>query len=93
MSEIVKEPIRTSRESLRGLLRDPEATPRDVEAAFAWAVRDAVAAHKRDGDPIAVWEDGRVVMIPPEEIPDFDEAEDREGFSPTERAEDAQKPL
>ena len=32
------------------------------------AVRDAVLDHKRAGNPIAVWRDGRVVIIPPEEI-------------------------
>ena len=34
------------------------------------AVREAVLAHKRAGNPIAEWRDGRVVWIPPEEIPE-----------------------
>jgi hypothetical protein len=88
MSDIVKETIRTTRESLRGLLRDPEATPQDVEAAFALAARDAVAAHKREGLPIAVWEDGKVVWIPAEEIPDFPEEDDA-----NKPPENGQKPL
>ena len=32
------------------------------------AVRQALLTHKRAGNPIAVWKDGKVVIIPPEEI-------------------------
>ena len=32
------------------------------------AVRQALLMHKRLGNPIAVWKDGKVVIIPPEEI-------------------------
>ncbi len=32
------------------------------------AVQQALLHHKRAGNPIAVWRDGRVVWIPPEEI-------------------------
>ena len=80
-------------ERFRGILARPEATALEIGAAMSWAVRRDLAAHKREGLPIAVWEDGRVVMIPPEEIPDFDEAEDEDGTTATERVEDAQKPL
>lgn len=31
-------------------------------------VRQALLMHKRLGNPIAVWKDGQVVIIPPEEI-------------------------
>ena len=31
-------------------------------------VRQALLMHKRLGNPIAVWKDGKVVIIPPEEI-------------------------
>lgn len=37
--------------------------------AIARAVREAVLAHKRAGNPIAVWRDGQVVWLQPEEIP------------------------
>jgi len=40
-----------------------------VEAAVREAVRDALAMHKRLGNPVATWEDGRVVWIPADEIP------------------------
>lgn len=33
------------------------------------AVREALLRHKLLGNPVAVWRDGRVVWIPPEEIP------------------------
>lgn len=32
------------------------------------AVREALARHKLAGNPVAVWQDGRVVWIPAEEI-------------------------
>jgi|GEM_PF-522904 len=32
------------------------------------AVNHALSMHKRLGNPIATWSDGRVVIIPPEEI-------------------------
>ncbi len=39
-----------------------------VEAAARQAVRDGLLFHKRMGNPICVWRDGRVVWIPPEEL-------------------------
>jgi hypothetical protein len=48
------------------------ALAKKVEAAVQAAVRDALAAHKRAGNPIAVWENGQVVWIPPDEIVVFD---------------------
>jgi hypothetical protein len=35
------------------------------------AVALAVEEHRRLGNPIAVWRDGKVVWIPPEEIPPY----------------------
>ena len=46
---------------------DEELQDRMVEAAGR-AVEEAIQDHKRAGNPIAVWKDGRVVLIPPEEI-------------------------
>jgi hypothetical protein len=46
------------------------AGPEACEEAIHRAVRDAVLRHKRLGESIAVWRDGRVVIIPPEEIPE-----------------------
>ena len=42
------------------------------------AVNDALRMHKRLGNPIAAWRNGRVVIIPPEDInipPDDSEKE------------------
>lgn len=44
-----------------------------IERAVRAAVQDALLRHKRDGDPVAVWRGGRVVWLPPEQIPDFGE--------------------
>ena len=44
------------------------ADGREIDAALAKAVREALLQHKRAGNPIAVWRDGQVVWIPPEEI-------------------------
>lgn len=43
-----------------------EAEP--LTAAAREAVREALLFHKRNGNSIAVWRDGRVVIVPPEEI-------------------------
>jgi len=39
-----------------------------VLRALRLAARDAAILHKAMGVPLVVWEDGRVVHIPPEEI-------------------------
>jgi hypothetical protein len=43
-----------------------EAEP--LTAAARTAVREALTVHKKLGHSIVVWRDGRVVVIPPEEI-------------------------
>ena len=50
---------------------------REIDAAIAKAVREAILEHKRAGNPIAVWQDGRVVWIPPDEIT-VDEPDDND---------------
>ena len=44
---------------------------RDVsltQKALARAVRDALLRHKQAGNAVAVWQDGRVVWVAPEDI-------------------------
>lgn len=41
-----------------------------IDRAIEKAVREAIRRHKRLGEPIAVWRDGRVVVVPAEEIPE-----------------------
>jgi hypothetical protein len=38
--------------------------------AMQQAVREAIWHHKLAGNPVAVWRDGRVVWIQPEDIPE-----------------------
>jgi hypothetical protein len=40
-----------------------------IERALARAVRRALLSHKQAGNPIAVWRDGKVMWIAPEDIP------------------------
>jgi hypothetical protein len=41
----------------------------EIEEALNEAVRLALLDHKRSGNPIAGWRDGKMVIILPEEIP------------------------
>ena len=34
------------------------------------AIQEALLQHKRAGNPVAVWRNGRVVWIPPADIPE-----------------------
>lgn len=43
-----------------------------VEEALARAVSAALRGHKRAGNPVAEWRDGKVRWVAPEEIPDLD---------------------
>jgi hypothetical protein len=45
-----------------------------VEAAVRESVREALLMHKRLGNPVATWHDGRVVWIPADQIPADDGA-------------------
>ena len=45
-----------------------EDLPR-ILAALNSAVQEALARHKRAGQSVAIWRDGRVVVVPPDEIP------------------------
>lgn len=41
---------------------------KELEAILREAGRQARAMHKKLGNPIASWQDGKVVIIPPHEI-------------------------
>jgi len=41
-----------------------------VEEALAKAVSEALQHHKRAGNPVPEWRDGKVRWLSPEEIPD-----------------------
>lgn len=59
----MKKPTRKSREDVRDLPLNVKA-----EMALKEAVAEALAEHKRRGNLIAVWRNGKAVWIPPEEI-------------------------
>jgi hypothetical protein len=40
----------------------------EIDEALRRAVREALLRHKKLGNSIAVWRDGKVVIVPPEEI-------------------------
>ena len=40
----------------------------EIEKVLQRAVNHAVLMQKRLGNPIAIWKDGKVVIVPPEEI-------------------------
>lgn len=55
---------------------DPDPTPAQrvddiprILSALREAVQDALRGHKLAGNPVAVWRDGRVEWIAPEDIP------------------------
>jgi hypothetical protein len=57
--------------SNHGKLHPPLDLRRDakeIEKVFRLAVREALIMHKRIGNPVATWKDGKVVIVPPEEI-------------------------
>jgi hypothetical protein len=41
---------------------------KDIEKVLQCAVNHTLLMHKRLGNPIATWKDGKVVIVPPEEI-------------------------
>jgi hypothetical protein len=56
-------------------LREIFTTPGLVDAAMRKATRQALRRHKLLGESVAVSRDGKVVILSPEEIPDFPEDE------------------
>jgi hypothetical protein len=44
------------------------AEGKPIDDALAKGVREALSRHKKLGQSVAVWEDGKVVLLPPEKI-------------------------
>jgi len=53
---------------------DDRFDPQALEATARQAVEDALLNHKRAGVPIVVWKDGKVVIVPADQIPITDRA-------------------
>ena len=52
---------------------------KEIEKILQRAVNHALIRHKQLGNPIATWIDGKVVIVPPEEIvisPEFSSSEE-----------------
>ena len=50
----------------------PEERTRDhsrISTALRRAVQGALLSHKQAGNPVAIWQDERVVWVPAEDIP------------------------
>jgi hypothetical protein len=54
----------SAKKDIGKLLDDREG----MDRALARAVRQAVLQHKRAGNPVAIWCDGKVVWVNPDEI-------------------------
>jgi len=50
---------------------------REIDEALREAARDARRFHKAIGNPMATWQNGRVVWVRPEDIDIDDESEQR----------------
>ncbi len=60
----------------KNLLADQFANRAEIDCALDAGIRDVLRKHKQAGNPIATWQDGKVVLVQPEDIiipPDFDE--------------------
>jgi hypothetical protein len=40
----------------------------EIDRAFKAAVKAALLKHKQANNPVAIWRDGKVVLLPPDEI-------------------------
>jgi hypothetical protein len=49
-------------------MKSPSLWVRQAHEAFRKAVAVAIAEHRRNGVPIAIWRDGKVVRIPAGQI-------------------------
>lgn len=47
----------------------PETLREGVDRAVIRAHREVIERHRRLGVPLAVWQDGRVVLLDPHEVP------------------------
>jgi hypothetical protein len=41
----------------------------EIDEALQQAVKEALLQHKRAGNPVVSWKDGKIVWIQPDEIP------------------------
>jgi len=51
-------------ETIAELLADDDL----IEQTLNEAAREAMLRHKREGQAIVIWEDGRIIHVPPDQI-------------------------
>jgi hypothetical protein len=49
----------------------PSRRGKELERKIKEAVQDALLDHQRAGNPVAIWQDGKVVIVPPSRIPEL----------------------
>ena len=49
----------------------PSPEVREVERKINAAIHEALLDHHRAGNPVAIWQDGKVVIVPPGKIPEL----------------------
>ncbi|MCF6153112.1 MAG: hypothetical protein E3K38_12650 [Candidatus Kuenenia stuttgartiensis] len=42
---------------------------REIDEALQQAVKEALLKHKKAGNPVVSWKDGKIIWIQPEDIP------------------------
>jgi len=53
---------------MKKMKKSPSLWVHQAHEAFRRAVAEAIAEHRRNGIPIAIWRDGKVVRIPSDQI-------------------------
>jgi len=49
----------------------PSPEVREVERKINAAIYEALLDHHRAGNPVAIWQDGKVVIVPASQIPEL----------------------
>jgi hypothetical protein len=57
------------KEKHRDKISETFADPEKITQALAKGVYDALLRHKQAGNPVVVWQNGKMVWLKPEEIP------------------------
>ena len=58
-----------ARKAHKDKITEAFSNPEKITKALVQGVRDALLKHKKAGNPIVVWRNGKSVLIKPEEIP------------------------
>jgi hypothetical protein len=53
------------------------AARKPIDEALTRGIRQAMLRHKRLGESVVGWKNGRPILIPPEEIPDNEPASEK----------------